>query len=434
MAGNSVLVNLKSSGRTLVRVSFSNVGMSKVYGLGSASATKHVELPFIASVLGNLVIKPQEEIIHKSIPDLYGVDYVGYIIEKERLDKGTGNWIRIDDIKIFGVEGNKFLDSKVAYGQVYRYRIKSIAKLTKAKIRESSISDSAADLQVFESNTILEQLNKNQSLIENSLNITNLGLSSKSTNYTDLSIPIGNGKVFEANSAGTSVKQTENKNKKVNIDLSKIKNKKIEFFSSYFESNPGKSWTYVQTTELIPPPPPSTIKIVPNSYEKTVSLFWLKPANDQRDIKGYRVYRRPNVGFNWEELASLKEKDTFFIDKTVDFNNFYVYALTCVDVHNMESFLSNQIGVSLESQIEFTKEEKPLVWVSGPGVSPQEIDLTIKQFQEERGKVLVAKNNITIKVSTHFAESSKSFIVKIKSLDTHEVNEYKVVLKSVLVR
>jgi hypothetical protein len=440
LANNSLLLNLKDSTKNLVRVSFSSVGMSKVFDVPNNIATsqENLELSDVSKVLGGLVVKPQTEITHKSVRDLFGVDYVGYIIEKERLDKATGQWMRVDNIKIYGVLANKFLDSKVAYGQVYRYRIKSIAKLTKSKIIESSVADAGSDLQIFESNLILQDLKKNKILINNSLNITSLGLSSKSTNFTDISIPLGNNQTFTANSTSTTVTPNASVNtlsKKININLDKIKNKKIEFYSSYFESNPNKTWIYVQSIEKIPPPAPETIKIIPNSYEKKVSLYWLKPSNDQRDIVGYRVYRRSAVGQPWLLLTSalLPEAEPFYIDSAVDFDNFYIYAVSCIDIHGMESFLSTQIGVQLNSRILFEKEEKSLVWISGGGTMPQEIDFILKKFQEERAPVIVAKKNIVLSTNTKFSDTEQSFIIKIKSLDTHETNEIKVVAKSVLV-
>jgi hypothetical protein len=441
MANNSLLFNLKNSESTLVRTSISNVGLSRIFKVDDVvtSSEEAFQLSLLSEALAGITIQPVEVIKHKSIRDLFGVDYVGYIIEKERLDKATGQWIRLDNIKIFGILANKFLDSKVAYGQIYRYRIKSIARLTKSKIVESTVADAASDLQIFESNLILADLKKNNVLIDNSLNITNLGISSKSSNFADLSIPIGNNQTFTANSAGTTITPNTSTNnalsKKINVDLTKIKNKKIEFYSTYYESNPNKNWVYIQTVEKVPPPYPEAIKIVPDSYNKKISLYWLKPANDQRDIVAYRIYKRNKMGESWKLVtpSPLPESQPFYEDNDVQFDNFYIYALSCIDVHGMESFLSTQIGVQLNPRILFEKEEKELVWISGGGTMPNEINFVLKKFQEEKGNIIVAKKNIVLTTNTRFADTQQNFIIRIKSLDTHEVQELKINVKSLLV-
>lgn len=52
-------------------------------------------------------------------------DYVGYVIEKSRYTE-DGSYETIDLIAIEGKDGTEFIDWKIAYGEVYRYRIRSI--------------------------------------------------------------------------------------------------------------------------------------------------------------------------------------------------------------------------------------------------------------------------------------------------------------------
>lgn len=52
--------------------------------------------------------------------------YVGYVILKERLDEVTEEFLPLDLLVIDGRQRNKIIDWKVAYSEVYRYRIRSI--------------------------------------------------------------------------------------------------------------------------------------------------------------------------------------------------------------------------------------------------------------------------------------------------------------------
>ena len=125
-----------------VHVNFTTTGISKVLG---KSDNVNVLSPFkddivsASKVLENTKIDTKEPIGFTSIPELVGLDYVGYIIEKERLNKATGDWLRTDEYKIIGSRAIDFKDTRIAYGEVYRYRIKSIVKLTVKKKKNITI-------------------------------------------------------------------------------------------------------------------------------------------------------------------------------------------------------------------------------------------------------------------------------------------------------
>lgn len=473
--------------KNFIRVNFTNRGLAKAMNrkesLDDDTPDKNSVL-HIAKLLDDVKITRGAPIKFKSIPEFVGIDYVGYIIEKERFNKKTGEWVRIDEFKIIGTEANSFIDTRVAYGESYRYRMKTIIKLTKAEKKVGlSHLEAIEDIKKFETKKIQKALEKNKNVLKDLDRFTNLGLSSKKSSGKPFkNIPLLSGMSIRANELNTSLFQqssASNKNlrsmknlrvedlnlargnasrsdlqKIINKNLTKFKEQKVEYFSSYYESNPSKNWVYAEIEEHEPPPPPQTIKIVPNSLKKQIMVSWLKPANSQRDIKYFKIYKRSDVGQRWTLLSESREVDVdedglpddleagdikipatsnLFIDKNVQFGRKYIYALSCVDVHDIESFLSVQIGAELNPNFAIEKEEKPLKWISGSGTRPDEIDFVIKKFLN-RTEQIIAKNNFFIAPTTKFAETNKDLIIKIKSLDTHETKELKVSLRNTNVK
>jgi hypothetical protein len=127
------------------------------------------------------------------------------------------------------------------------------------------------------------------------------------------------------------------------------------------------------------------------------------------------------------ENTTIPRDLNLFVDRNVQVGRPYIYALTSVDVHGTESFLSTQIQAELNSNYALEKEEKKLKWISGSGAKPEEIDFVLKKFFN-RTEQIVARRNIVLSPNTKFAEAEKNLIIKITSLDTHEVKELKVVL------
>lgn len=476
-------LNLKNA--SSVRINFTNRGMTKVLKDGSAlsqNTPSRENIVNLSRLIGDVKIDRGEPIKFSTLPELLGVDYIGYIIEKERLNKVTGEWERIDEYRIIGTESNSFVDTRIAYGESYRYRMKSIMKVSQSVVK-MTIQDNTSVQSAQSSNiqTTNENLRRRESLLQHMLT-TNRGLSSKTSggvtapvikldDTTSLKINPGSTEVITT--ADTDNKNlrlndklrvydeslargdTTNKNLKIiyNDNINTIRNRKIDYESIYYESNPTKNWLYVDVIDDTPPPWPQTIKITPDSLNKSMLISWLKPANDQRDIKYFKVYRRSAVGTTWTLLTTTREIDVnqdgyvsqeereeadaarlpvntnIFIDKGVDFGQKYIYATTCVDVHEIESFLSMQIQAELNPKFALEKKEKPLKWISGGGAKLSETNYIVKKFLD-RNEQLIAKSNIYIAPSTKFAEVSKTLLIKVKSLDTHITHEIKVVLKN----
>lgn len=84
-----------------------------------------------------------------------GTEYVGYVIEKY-VQNNNGIFVFVDEISIDDVNTIKFIDTKVLYGKVYRYRIKCIFKWT----REDNINIS----MIHKNNVSNLIFNKNRSI------------------------------------------------------------------------------------------------------------------------------------------------------------------------------------------------------------------------------------------------------------------------------
>ena len=220
--------------------------------------------------------------------------------------------------------------------------------------------------------------------------------------------------------------------KLINKNLKKFRNTKIDYVSRFYESEPNKNWIYVHVMESEPPPPPSAIKITPNTPREEMSITWLKPGNSQRDIKHFKVYHRNKVGEEWNMLAKVRENENIFIQK-FDLAQKHIFAITSVDAHDLESFLSIQTQAEFNENFINEKKEKELKFISGSGVKPEETNLILKKFFKP-AETIIAKKSITISPTEEFAAISKDLIVRITSLDTHEQKELKIRLENLNIR
>jgi hypothetical protein len=447
-------------------------------------------------VLSNLKFKRVSPPSFNSIPEFVGLDYVGYIIDKERLDTKTGHWIRIDEYKILGTQAANFKDSRLAYGGQYRYKIKSVMKVTLPVIKESRTNlDLQQDLRTFEKDLIVERLKSMKGTLANLDRVTNQGLVGKVSSgqrittleviqglqvrstdnrLTSVQVPVQSQK--EAVSLSGRMKNLKSQNfelskgvisrvklqKEINTALKNFKETSIEYKSYYYESECSKNWVYVSVIENEPPPPPTAIKIIPNTLQKKISITWLKPTNSQRDIKFFKIYKKNSVQDSWRlltekteididgegaedpnakhELAQIPNDINVLEDFNMEIGNDgrptdkkYIYAISCVDAHGIESFLSIQTEAQLNPNYESEGKEKPLKWISGSGARPDEKGVVFKKFLDQEESI-VAKNNITLAPTKEFADTEKNLVVRITSLDTHETKEIKVVLKNINVR
>jgi len=448
-----------------ISVNFTNRGLQNVFKTQAAfkeSTPDKINILNISRVLGDLKVEKDEPVGFKSIPEFVGIDYLGYIIEKQRLSKKTGKWIPIDEYWLIGSATANFKDSRIAYGNVYRYRMKSVVSVTYKKKKVSyETLELIEDVRRQEKELIKTQLQSRLIAISNIDRITNLGLESKlssgvasttydllknlqitsnagtteiakstvsvTSTYTDLR-QLKNLRVQDLGIMRGSITQQELQ-KQVNSKLKTIEEDIIEYESFYYESRPTKNWLIVDVSEKIPPPPPSAIKITPNSTKGTISITWLSPANNQRDISGFRLYHKTNLDKRWRMVKEFPVEENVF-ERSFNTNKKHIFALVSLDVHRMESFLSTQIQAEFNPNFAVEKKEKPLKWISGSGAKPSETDTIFKTFIKPQDPI-VAKKSVKFSVKPQFNEENKKLFVRITSLDTHEKKEFNLTLKNI---
>jgi hypothetical protein len=425
----------------LLNIVFSNHGFAQLFKqstLSELSDQGKDSIYTLAEIVSDVKIDRVEPFGFQSISDLRGLEYVGYIIEKERLDRTNFSWIRLEDIRVVGNTSGGFIDTRVMYGECYRYRIKTIVRVTKRLLvseTQVNVGQSAESLlaqklkdaietyrQILESQPVGAEFH----LFENyylKVTQTDIILYQKEVNQSAVSITLAD--LLSGNS-----------NVYLPIVRSLLIKTNITYQSFYYESLPSKEWTYIDAYETEPPPPPESIRLIQSTPNRTVTVTWLKPVNSQRDIKAYRVYRRGKIGEQWVLIKEITELDVngdgipdapsalanspgLYVDSNLNINEKYIYALTCVDIHGIESFLSTQIQVELNPNFEIEKQEIKQKWISGSGAKPSEINSVYKKLLN-RTEQIVAKRNIKITPNTKFAETKKDFLIRFKSLDTGE--------------
>jgi len=135
-----------------------------------------------------------------------------------------------------------------------------------------------------------------------------------------------------------------------------------------FASGKGKS-TIANAVDTVPPPPPQDL--VFNLTSRGLEISWSLPFNKQRDISKFRIFKRNNkdepftlikqINFGGIEdknvPAFLNENPvnqdglpvvkTYCTDSTFNKESSTIYAVTCVDVHDLTSNYSEQIHVKI---------------------------------------------------------------------------------------
>jgi hypothetical protein len=452
----------------LYRVNFSLTGFAKTFRSDNSLSPftpERTALIKFSHFLANQKISVENPTTFVTVPEFRGLDYVGYIIEKERLNKVNGTWDRIEEFRIIGSSAVSYKDSRVAYGEVYRYRIRSILKHTTYKQSSSATNNEIVQELIYISEQQIRESLELNSYLFNRLTADGASAFGKGSTPT---IPVKLGSNISVKLDPNNppkfrfdLKDVEQQKKLISLygymdelqttlasagvfsdqALATVKNKFKElgvdvpeqpkvYASEYLVSYPSRNWQYVTITEKVLPPPPSTIKVVPCSPKKSIMLYWIAPVNDQRDLASFNLYRRTKVGEAWTLLwKDFPLNKIMYTDTDVEFGKKYIYALTTRDKHGYESFLSSQIQAELNSSFEFEKIENPLYWISGPGVRPEEINMIFKKFYDEPEQ-LIAKEKIKITASKTYDEDDTKLIIKLKSLDTHETQELVVYLNN----
>lgn len=67
-----------------------------------------------------------------SPPGLPSIEYVGYLVEKYEM-AATGVFQKIDEMQVSSGEYDTYIDTKIVYGQTYRYRVRAVARWTRPR-------------------------------------------------------------------------------------------------------------------------------------------------------------------------------------------------------------------------------------------------------------------------------------------------------------
>lgn len=134
----------------------------------------------------------------------------------------------------------------------------------------------------------------------------------------------------------------------------------------------------IRCIESKPPPPPADINLIWDYDEQKLKLNWAFPANPQRDIKKFQVFRRKNITEPFQLLAVYdfdnsaikaepveyyfpnlvkREKNPLLIYTDDEFtkDSKYIYTLCSIDAHGMTS----NYGIQME--VNFNKFKNKLV-------------------------------------------------------------------------
>jgi hypothetical protein len=392
-----------------------------------------------------------------SISDFSGLEYIGYLIEKERFDEEKNKWKKIDEFKIIGSSTSIFYDTRVAYGKAYRYRIKSLIKVTKGKTILQPVSTVQQNVKQTQANELAKDIKRNQTFLESILNYSNKGLTIQSTNTIqagNFSINVNNNSLsitkpsqlpipsnvnsmidqvfLQPNVTQTTLNQAVNNQSNLG-NLSEIESTKKEYSSEYYYSKFQKDWTYSVVVDEEIPPCPSYFMVYPDSRNVAMRLVWSAPNNTQKDIKFYKIRKRMFDNEPWTIIAELPWSDNNYIDKNVQMNEKYIYAISSIDMRDFESYLSNQLQAEFNPKYNIEKEEKPLKLISSKGVRPDLYDEKITRTVQYPPPIVAKKGILKFRINENFREDNRNFIIKIKSLDTHSKEEIKIILKNVSV-
>jgi hypothetical protein len=396
---NQITYNRNPRKTNSINVSFvdsSIAGAVSHQRLNVADDAAHVNsISAVAQVLKNLVTyaasglqNVKRKITLKSFEAPNGVStkqYVGYLIEKyEQLD---GVFVLKELIGIGDPYMDEFYDTKVRYGGVYRYRIRSVMRWVRPKnVGVTGTDNSSNSIVAWNSN-------------EPHLNSSNISL-------------------------------TPN-------------------FASYFGSEWSKNWATAHIIDDEAPNPPDQLTVLPQSEKKRIVVTFQIPDNSQRDIWQMTLYRK-TIDKNgrdveqWSELADFdmtrpgyyEDYDVSFVPNGENAPISYVYAATAWSVHNGESKLSEQISARLNSDWN-NRGEYSVDFISSRGVDRESDHGVFSTIPTKMHKthIVVAPLNaynsrdaakVTVSGQERWGNrmlTGNGYIIRLHSLDTGETHD-----------
>ena len=351
----------------------------------------------IAPVLPHLEILSRSNMYnaktHFNIPSLPSpktkpLEYIGYILEKyKRQDSGA--FVKVDEIDIPVREADSYVDTKILYGEVYRYRIKAVLRWNRPTNQQISGMDPLVE-QKFGSHTAPSAGWKSSYLT------------------TEWSHTWAYGSCIDDQPPGPPDELTV---------------------------RPESAKKQIVITFKLPDNPQKDILLM-RLYRKK------QDADTGVDISGWEQITETD---SVDRRIDFAPQNVIHIDKNVEFvqtsqekNRIkYVYAAQCTSRHGEDSTLSEQIGAKLNSDY-LVRGEYPVDFVSSPGVrldyfgnfsvSPYRVtktDLIVQPAPTKVGKSpgsgkLVLSGRDTMGNPTM---DDGEYVCRVQSLDTGEAKD-----------
>lgn len=206
----------------------------------------------------------------------------------------------------------------------------------------------------------------------------------------------------------------------------------ISSFDSYFYDSKFSLDCDLYVEDLVPPPPPDNVRIYPDSKEKNIFITW-NQKNKNKDVLGFNVYKKKEGETFFRKLNSdlIDIRNNFFLDYSIDFGEYGIYAIEAIDVHYNYSNLSAQYRARIiEQNIDLPKrcEELPQ-FIRDKGERIGELVPVLSTGRSDNLMFFNDKFKIRINPLYKHLERNDPFLLKIRSLDTFMEKEIKIDFK-----
>lgn len=318
------VASLKTSAQ--VKVKFFNPavgGLLDPRKVNLMSSPEHVEtLSAIAPSLSSLEVLSQTNLFYKDrevtlpslpSPKVRPLEYIGYVLEKYRRQK-SGVFVKVEEIDLPAREVDYYIDTKIVYGEVYRYRIKAVVRWTRPD-NQGVMETSKTTVKRFGSHTVPVASYKSSYLVSEWSHTWAYG------SCIDDQPPLPPDEL--------TVRPESHKRRVV-----------------------------------------VTMKLPYNPQKDILKMRLFRKIQDEngRDMSDWMQITESDAA---DRKIDFAPQNVVYFDNDLDFfqkkKMKAVYAAQCISRHGEDSTLSEQLGARL-NQDYFTKGEFPVEFVSSPGV------------------------------------------------------------------
>lgn len=316
-------------------------------------------------------------------PKMKPLEYIGYIIEKYKRQT-SGAFIKVEEIDVPIRDADFYIDTKVLYGEVYRYRIKTVVRWTRTKDHDIAGPDPTIETK-FGSQTAAVSTHKS------SYFTSEWGHEWAYGSCIDDQPPLPPDELTV---------RPESHKKRIVV----------------------------------------TFRLPDNPQRDILKMRLYRKVQDEngRDISDWMQVQESNATNRGIDFAP---SNVIYFDTSVDFSQKshmkYIYAAMCISRHGEDSTLSEQLAARLNEDY-FSRGEFPVEFHSCPGVrldyfgafstSPHKItktEVVVPPPPTRVGKIpgvaaLIFSGRNTMG-NTHMDEGS--YTIRVQSLDTGEVRD-----------